>query len=85
MEAIINNVVQLRRKFYEAKAFKAQTVYGDFQASGTICGSIDFIGPFAGCYTVTPDEALAMIIMLKNARADVLDNSDPMGDPRIVG
>jgi hypothetical protein len=34
--------------------------------------------------TPTPDEVMSLIVMLKNAREDVLKNSDPYGDPRIV-
>lgn len=69
---------------YQAKAFVAHTTFGPFEASGTLCGNIDFIGPFDGCYPITPDEALAISVMLQQARADVLNNSDPLGDPRIV-
>lgn len=76
-------VIPLRPPLYEAKEFRAHTVYGAFRASGTLCGHIDFVGPFRGCYSFSPDEALALIIMLQNARADVLEHSDPMHDPRI--
>lgn len=79
------DVIQLRPALYEAKAFGALTRGGDFRASGTICGHIDFIGPFQGTYVLSPDEVLALIVMLQNARADVLDHSDPLHDPRIVG
>jgi hypothetical protein len=71
-------------RLYSAKPFTAKTVFGDFSASGTICGAIDFTGPFKGTYTLTPDEALSVINALKNARTDVLNNSDPLGDPRLI-
>lgn len=78
------SVVQLRPRLYEAKPFKATTEAGAWEASGTLCGHIDFVGPFKGTYVISPDEALALIVMLQNARQDVLDHSDPLGDPRII-
>jgi len=69
---------------YEAKRFETHTELGTFAASGTLCGHIDFVGPFKGTYTLSPDELLALIGMLKQARADVLENSDPLNDPRLV-
>lgn len=68
---------------YTAKAFTAQTAVGPFGASGTICGHIDIIGPFQGTYCLSPDEVESLIIMLKQARGDVLDNANPNGDPRL--
>jgi hypothetical protein len=65
-----DNVVPLKPPLYEAKPFTANTIYGEFKASGTLCGHIDFVGPFKGCYSVSPDEALAIIVMLQQARAD---------------
>jgi hypothetical protein len=82
--AAVVSVIQLRPALYEAKAFSAQTEYGEFKASGTLCGNIDFVGPFKNTFTISPDEALSVIIMLQNARADVLDNSRPYSDPRII-
>lgn len=76
-------VIQLRPPLYEAKMFKAATEFGQFTASGTLCGHIDFVGPFAGTYSLSPDEALALIVTLQQARADVLNHSDPLHDPRI--
>lgn len=78
------DVVQFQPRLYEAKAFRADTSFGQFEASGTLCGHIDFIGPWEGSYPLSPDEALAVIVMLKQARADVLENSDPPHDPRII-
>lgn len=74
----------IKKTLYEAKRFTAATELGDFEASGTLCGHIDFVGPFRGTYPLTPDEALAIIVMLKQAREDVLNNSNPLGDPRII-
>lgn len=79
------NVVEFKAapRLYEAKSFEATTRLGQFAASGTLCGHIDFIGPFQGCYPLSPDEAFALIVMLQQARADVLENSNPNGDPRL--
>lgn len=78
------DVIALKPPLYEAERFEAMTKLGLFAASGTLCGHIDFIGPFNGTYPLSPDEALAIIVMLQNARSDVLNNSNPHGDPRIV-
>ena len=75
-----DKIVQLHPSLYEAKQFRA----GRFGASGTLCGHIDFIGPWRGCYPISPDEALDLINMLKAARADVLENSRPTSDPRLT-
>lgn len=75
--------IALAPGLYTAKQFAAQTEFGEFIASGTLCGHIDFAGPFNGIYTLSPDEALAIIVMLQRARTDVLENSDPMHDPRL--
>lgn len=77
-------VVPFARKLYEAKPFSVSCIYGQFKARGTLCGNIDFVGPFRGCYTLSPDEAQALIVMLQAARADVLENSEPYHDPRIL-
>jgi len=77
-------IVQLRPALYEATAFTANTEFGQFKAVGTLCGRIDFVGPWKGSYPLSPDEALAVIVMLQQARADVLSNSDPMHDPRLI-
>jgi len=83
----MSEVIPFRRRPapYEAKAFSAATEFGDFQASGTLCGYIDLVVPRSK-YTLslTPDEAHSVIVMLQNARADVLDHSGPLTDPRII-
>ena len=71
-------------KSYVAKAFAAHTEFGNFGASGTLCGHIDFVGPWQGSYPLSPDEALAIIVALQQSRADVLNNADPLSDPRII-
>ena len=71
-------------RLYAARRFEARTIAGQFAASGTLCGHVDFVGPFKGTYTLSPDEILSIIIMLQQARADVLSNSEPLSDPRIV-
>lgn len=80
----MSEVVPFTPKLYTAKRFEAATIYGQFSASGTLCGHIDFTGPFNGTFPLSPDEALAIIVMLQRGRADVLDNSDPLHDPRLV-
>jgi hypothetical protein len=78
------NVIPITPPLYTAAEFAADTEFGRFRASGTLCGCIDFVGPFAGCYPLTPDEALSVIVMLQRARADVLANSNPLHDPRLA-
>lgn len=80
----MSNVISFRPALYEAKAFRAETEAGQWEASGTLCGHIDFVGPFAGTYVLSPDEVLALIVMLQGARADILENSDPLDDPRLI-
>lgn len=81
----MSKVVPFKPRLYDAKRFTARTGCGDFAASGTFCGNIDFVGPFDDrTYPLSPDEVLALINMLKQARQDVLDQSDPLHDPRIV-
>jgi hypothetical protein len=75
--------IPFKPRLYQAKAFRAVTEVGKFEASGTLCGHIDFIGPWRGSYPISPDEAQSIIIMLQQARADVLANSDPLHDPRL--
>lgn len=77
-------VVPIRPKLYEAKKFAAPTLYGSFKSSGTLCGNIDFATPSAGTYCLSPVEAQQIIIMLTQARDDVMRNSDPRHDPRIA-
>lgn len=79
-----SNVIALRPALYEAKAFSAMTEAGKFTASGTLCGHVDFVGPFAGTFVLSPDEILSLVAMLQGARDDVLRNADPLGDPRLV-
>lgn len=73
----MSNVVELQAAPYTARCFTADTVFGQFKAAGTRCGHIDFATPELGTYPLTPDEALSLIIALQNARANVLENSQP--------
>lgn len=79
------NIVPFAPKLYEAKEFVARTEAGRFTASGTLCGHIDFTGPFKGTFVLSPNEVGAIILMLKAAMMDVIENSDPLHDPRLVG
>ena len=83
-----NNIVSIagaRRAYrqYSAKGFHVIIGKNRWQASGTLCGHIDFVVPESGTYCLSPDEIEAIIIMLKQARHDVLENSDPQGDLRL--
>lgn len=69
---------------YDAKLFTVDTVYGEFKIAGTLCGAIDVALPIGKTLTLTPDEAQALIIALTNARDDVLQNSRPFDDPRLI-
>lgn len=68
---------------YAAKLFAASTVFGEFQAAGTLCGHIDLATPSV-TYALSPDEAHALMIALQQARSDVLQNSRPFDDPRLI-
>lgn len=80
----MGNVVEFRPKEYTAKPFTAATIYGEFKISGTLCGSIDLAIPQSVTLAITPDEALSIIRALTAAREDVLENSRPFDDPRII-
>jgi hypothetical protein len=69
-----------RAREYVAKPFES----GPYRMSGTLCGAIDITdGHLTHC--LTPDEIGDLIIVLHAVRADVLTNSRPFTDPRIVG
>jgi hypothetical protein len=69
-----------RAREYVAKVFWS----GPFSMSGTLCGSIDITdGHRTHC--LTPEEVADLIANLHAVRADVLANSRPFTDPRIVG
>lgn len=80
----MGDVIQLKKLPYRAKAFKAETVYGAFQVSGTLCGHIDVAVPQGKTLALSPDEVLALLQALQGARKDVLENSRPFDDPRLV-
>lgn len=78
-------VVSFGRPLYAAREFTATTEAGTFVVSGTLCGHIDFVAPgHRGCCVLSPEEVLLLIVALQGARTDVLDNSDPYHDPRIM-
>ena len=72
-------------KFYEAKAFRAEIEGGTILVSGTLCGHIDVAMPHGGTYVLSPDEVLSLVLALQGARNDVLRNSRPFDDPRLIG
>jgi hypothetical protein len=79
------SVVPFNKKpLYTAKLFSTYTEFGEFKSSGTLCGCVDFATPQAGTFMFTPDEIYSIIIMLKSALEDVLKNSDPLHDPRLM-
>lgn len=80
----MGDVIEMQAGLYQAKPFSAETPAGVFRMSGTLCGCIDFHVPGAGTYPLTPDETWAIAQALLNARQDVLDNSRPLSDPRIM-
>ena len=77
----MGEIVNLRQE-YDAKLFTVDTVYGEFKIAGTLCGAIDVALPIRK--TLTPDEAQLLIIALSNSRDDVLRNSRPFDDPRLI-
>lgn len=79
----MGKVISLKPPLYEAKHCHVATIHGEWEASGTLCGHIDFVVPGAGTYVLSPDEIVALIAVLAAARSDVLKNSDPHGDPRL--
>lgn len=78
------SVVQFKPKEYAAKQFTATVDGKDWLFSGTLCGGVD-MATSAGTFCLTPDEIPCVIAALQSARQDVLENSNPNGDPRIVG
>jgi hypothetical protein len=79
-----------RAREYVAKQFES----GPFVASGTLCGCVDFcdrVGwnnedpALRRTWTLTVPELDGLITILKAARDDVVNNSQPFTDPRIVG
>ena len=72
------------RRSYNARPFVVHTIYGTFHVSGTLCGHIDVAIPQGGTLCLTPDEAASLIDALTHSRADVLANSRPFDDPRLV-
>ena len=80
----MNNVVKLHEE-YNAKLFTVDTIYGEFKIAGTLCGAIDLALPTGNTLALTPDEVAAIISALSAARHDVLENSRPFTDLRLIG
>lgn len=79
----MGEVVQMTGRFYTAKRFTAQIGTVTWKFSGTLCGAVD-MATDAGTFCLTPDEITLLIAALQSARDDVLKNSRPNSDPRIV-
>jgi hypothetical protein len=80
----MGDVIQLRPRSYTAKPFRAETVYGVFHVSGTLCGHIDVALPQGKTLALSPNEVLALVQALQGAREDVVNNSRPFDDPRLI-
>lgn len=77
-------IVPFSKPLYTAEEFRVETEIGLFRLSGTLCGHIDFVGPWKGTLCLSPEEAFLLGHALLAARKDVLQNSDPLHDPRLV-
>ena len=80
----MSNIVPFAAPLYSAKQFTAQVDGKEWLFSGTLCGNVD-MATTAGTFCLTPREVRAIIAALQSAQMDVLQNSNPNGDPRIVG
>lgn len=79
----MGDVVHMTDRLYTAKQFTAQIGMVTWKFSGTLCGAVD-MATDAGTFCLTPDEILAVVAALQSARDDVLKNSNPNNDPRIM-
>lgn len=73
-------ILQFKDREYKAKLFRVCLEDGEFLASGTLCGHIDFAVPLGSrskTFILSPDEAKGIAKMLINAASDVLLNSRP--------
>lgn len=77
-------VVSFPSKEYTAKSFEVTTIFGNFKISGTLCGAVDFATPQSGTYTFTVEELDCLIDALSKSRKDVVENSKPFDDPRLI-
>ena len=78
-----DNVCQFDKKLYQAQQYAARSIHGEWVASGTLCGHIDFVIPGYGTLVLDPVEARAVAQMILSSCVDVLANSDPNNDPRL--
>jgi len=76
----MGDIVQFAAREYKAKAFES----GPFKMSGTLCGCLDFTDGTSGTWCMTIPELDHLIASLRAAREDVVENSRPFTDPRIV-
>lgn len=70
-------------RLYNAKRFPVTIEGAEWSCSGMIEGLIELHTPDRS-WPLTPDEAHALVIALSNSRIDVLENSRPNCDPRII-
>jgi hypothetical protein len=84
----MNNIVQMRRKSYEAEAFRVFASGLEFRMSGTLDGGIDFcIIESSGdhrTYNIDCDEARVLADKLNAAASDVQKNCLFDSDPLLV-
>lgn len=73
-------VIPFKAQEYTATPFEAN----GFTASGTLCGHVDLALPHGKTYQLSPDEVRDLIMILRSAVDDVLQNSNPLTDPRII-
>lgn len=78
------SIVQFQPREYTAKQFTAAVGGKTWLFSGTLCGAVD-MATSNGTWCLTPDEIPLVIAALQSAREDVLKNSKPYSDPRLVG
>lgn len=70
----MGDVIELRRRTYEARRFEVATRPTDFTLAGTLCGAIDFAVHDGRTYPLSPDEARQLAAALTSAAADVEAN-----------
>ena len=81
----MSDIVPFKPREYTATSFRCSSIYGEFVASGTLCGNVDFVVPQTGfVLNLSIDEIDHLIEILNMARKDVVENSNPYGDPRIL-
>ena len=74
------DIVQFKPREYTAKQFTS----GQFEMSGTLCGNVDFTDGVSGTWCLTVPDLDHLIASLRAVREDVVNNSQPFTDKRIV-